>query len=370
MSAQTVRIGIIGVGWYAGTNLIPKLRETGRVEIVAIARRSADRLALAQQELKVREAYTDWREMLQKSALDAVVVCTPPNAHAGPTLAALERGLHVFVEKPMALASADAQRMVVAAAKAGRILMVGYNARGMASWRTIKRLLSEGAIGTVRQVSVSACVDVRFIWRGMALPEETQNVVASSEFYGDVFERGNWRTVPGIVGGGMFADIGSHIQDLMLWLGNGSPRQVACFAQSTGSPSIISALALLDNGVLLSIAFNDAVSGGEAITFYGNGRMTFSGDRGLLTADWAQMMTTEAEQIWIEQDGVRSKVEPKFETIHPAVAFVATVLDGAPNMCPAHEATQVVALTEAAHQSAAEGRIVQVDTVEWQQTAS
>jgi hypothetical protein len=51
--------------------------------------------------------------------------------------------------------------------------MVGYNARGMGSWRTIKRLLTRGG-GTVRQVSVTACVDVRFIWRGMALPEETR----------------------------------------------------------------------------------------------------------------------------------------------------------------------------------------------------
>ncbi len=71
------------------------------------------------------------------------------------------------------------------------------------------------------------------------------------------------------------------------------------------------------------------------------------------------MMATEAEQIWIERDGIRTKVEPKFETIHPAAAFVATVMDGAPNICPAHEAAQVVVLTEAAYQSGAEGRIVQ-----------
>lgn len=359
MSNQKLRIGIIGIGWYA-TELIAALRETGRVEIVAISRRNPERLALAQQQLKISEAYTDWREMLEKSALDAVVVATPPNAHAEPTVAALERGLHVFVEKPLATTQADAQRMVAAAAKTDRILMVGYNARGMASWRTIKRQLCEGAIGTLRQVSVSACVDVRFIWRGMALPDETQNVIASSEFYGDVFARGNWRTIPESVGGGMFADIGSHIQDIMLWLANGSPAQVAAFAQSTSSPSIITALAHLDNGMLLSITFNDAISGGEKISFYSTGRMTFYGDRGLLTADWTKMMTTEAEQIWIEQDGVRTKIEPEFETINPVSAFVATVIDGASNICPAHEAARVVALTEAAYKSAAEGQIVQV----------
>ena len=163
MSEQRLRIGIIGIGWYAATVLIPKLRETGRVEIVAIARRRADRLALAQRELKIGEAYTDWQEMLEKSALDAVVVCTPPNAHTEPTLVALERGLHVFVEKPMALKSEDAQRMV-SAMQADRVLMVGYNARGMGGWRTIHHLLTEGAIGTTRQVDATACVDARIFW--------------------------------------------------------------------------------------------------------------------------------------------------------------------------------------------------------------
>jgi predicted dehydrogenase len=359
MPDQKLRVGIIGIGWYAGGALLPKLRETGRAEIVAISRRSADRLALAQQELNIPEAYVDWREMLEKSALDAVVVCTPPNVHAEPTLAALERGLHVFVEKPMALTSAEAQRMVEAGAKTDKILMVGYNARGMGSWRTIKRLLSEGAIGAVRQVSVTICADVRFLWQAMRVPEELQGWFAPSTYYGDVFAPGNWRSIPASVGGGMFADIGSHVQDLMLWLGNGSPAQVACFAQNAGSPSILSVLAHLENGVLLSIAFNDAVSGGEVINFYSNGRMTFYGDRGQLTADWAQIMTTEAEQVWLEQDGVRTKVEPEFETIHPATAFIAAIMDGAPNICPAYEAARVVALTEAAYRSAAEGCIVQ-----------
>lgn len=361
MTDQKLRIGIIGIGWYAGEALVPKLRETGRVEIVAISRRNPDRLALAQKALDVPEAYTDWREMLDKSALDAVVVGTPPNIHTEPTIAALEKGLHVFLEKPMTLTNADAQHILAAAAKTDRTLMIGYNARGMGGWRTVKRLLSDGAIGTIRQVSVESFGDARFMWQGMTLPEEQQNPFATSPSYFDeVFARGNWRTIPDAVGGGMFADIGSHIQDLMLWLTNGSPNHVACFAQSNGMPSIISALAQFDNGVLLSIAFNDNVSAGEKMAFRAGGRMTFYGDKGLLTADWTKIMTTEAEEIWLEQEGVRTKVEPQFETIHPATAFVATVLDGAPNICPAHEAARVVALTEAAYQSAAEKRLVQV----------
>ena len=360
MTNQKLRIGVIGIGWYAGATLIPSLRETGRAEIVAIARRNPDRLAQAQAELQIPAVFTDWREMLDKTKLDAVVVSTPPNTHAEPTVAALERGLHVFVEKPIALTAADAQRMRAAAAAADRTLMVGYNARGMGSWRTIKRLLSQGAIGTLRQVNVTACMDLRFIWRAMDLPEETQNVFASTAYYSDVFGRGNWRTQPDVVGGGMFGDVGSHIQDIALWLADGTPTQVASFAQSTGSPSVLSALAHLDNGVLFSLAFNDAVSGGETLRpFYSRGCMTFYGDRGQITADWTKIMSTEAEQIWLEQEGVRTQVEPAFESFHPATAFVSIVLDGESNICPAHEAARVVALTSGIYQSIAEGRIVQ-----------
>ena len=360
MTDSKLRIGVIGIGWYAGTALIPKLRATGRAEIIAISRRNADRLAQAKQELGVAEAYTDWHEMLEKSELDAVVVSTPPNLHAEPTLAALERGLHVFVEKPLALTRADVERMMTASAKTDRIVMVGYNARYMGSWRTIKRLLDEDAIGTLRQVDVTTGMDLRFIWQAMALPEADQALFDASEYYGDVFTRGNWRTDPEIVGGGMFADVGSHIQDIALWLANGAPAQVMGFAQRPAYPSIISALARLDNGILFSITFHDGVSGGEKVTAYNKGRMTFQGDRGRLTADWERIMSSEAGQIWLEQDGVGHKIEPEFPTVDPAAAFIATVLDGATNLCPAHEAARAAVLTEAVYRSIAEGLMVDV----------
>ena len=110
-SNDRLRIGIIGIGWYAALRHVPSFRDTGRAEIVAISRRNPDRLALAKQELNVAAAYTDWQQMLEQATLDAVVICTPNNLHAEPAIAALERGLHVLVEKPMALTSQSAQAM-------------------------------------------------------------------------------------------------------------------------------------------------------------------------------------------------------------------------------------------------------------------
>ena len=156
-----LRMGIAGIGLYAATAHVPQFRDTGRAEVVAIARRNAERLELAQEALAIPQSYNSWQLMLMEADLDALVVCTPNNFHVEPTIAALEQGLHVLVEKPMALTSADAQKMASAAKEAEGILMVGYNARGMGSWRAVKEALLAGRIGTIQQINVTSGIDGR-----------------------------------------------------------------------------------------------------------------------------------------------------------------------------------------------------------------
>ena len=155
MTDNKLRVGIIGAGFIAAIAHIPQLRATGRAEVVAIARRDAERLALVQRELAVPEAYTDWREMLDKSRLDAVVVCTPHNLHVEPTLAALERGQHVLLDKPVTDTVEGAQLLVRAAKGSKAVLTVGENVRGMRSWRAVKRAIDAGMVGRLRQISVT-----------------------------------------------------------------------------------------------------------------------------------------------------------------------------------------------------------------------
>jgi len=147
VSADKLRVGIIGIGWYAVVGHVPALRATGRAEVVAISRRNPELLERTKQELDIPEAYTGWRQMLERAELDAVVVSTPHPLHAEHTVGALEQGLHVLVEKPMALRYMDARRMVQASEEAARVLMVGYDGRGMGSWRAVKRVLESGASG-------------------------------------------------------------------------------------------------------------------------------------------------------------------------------------------------------------------------------
>jgi predicted dehydrogenase len=366
MSTNKLRVGIIGIGWYAACNHVPHLRDTGMAKVVAISRRNPERLALAKEALGIPGAYTDWREMLDQVELDAVVVSTPNYLHAEHTLAALERGLHVLVEKPMALTYRDAQRMVQTAEEADRVLMVGCNARGMRSWRAAKHVLEAGTIGQIRQVSVTHCLDLRSLWQDVKPSVGIQNWLQSSElvgtFLGDCFSRRHWRTNPEMSGGGGFVDVGTHVMDLMLWLAGAPPTQVVAFAQTGGGglASIVNTQARLANGASLSLTFNDNVAGGD-FSFYGHGRLTVYADRGLLTADWTGFMSTEAQEIWVEHEGSREKVEPDTAPVTPAAAFVKTILHGAPNIAPAREAAHAVALTEAAYRSVEQHSIIEIE---------
>ena len=82
-----IRVGIIGLGWWAIERHVPEFRKTGRADIVAVSRRNPERLAMAKEAVGVEYAFTDWREMLDKTKLDAVVVSTPHDHHREPTIA-------------------------------------------------------------------------------------------------------------------------------------------------------------------------------------------------------------------------------------------------------------------------------------------
>ena len=93
--SDRLRIGIIGIGMIAFVEHVPAIRATDRAELVAVSRRNPEALAQAKEVLGVAEAYIDWRDMLEHSRLDAVIVATSHSSHAAPTIAALvDRPVH------------------------------------------------------------------------------------------------------------------------------------------------------------------------------------------------------------------------------------------------------------------------------------
>ena len=118
---MTLRVAVVGGGLVAQAMHLHYLKhQTERFDLVAVADPSKTVREALQQLYNLEATYADYRELLDGTKLDAVVICSPSQTHAEVTLAALELGLHVLVEKPMCITLADADRIVEARDRAGR----------------------------------------------------------------------------------------------------------------------------------------------------------------------------------------------------------------------------------------------------------
>jgi myo-inositol 2-dehydrogenase/D-chiro-inositol 1-dehydrogenase len=124
---RRVRLGLIGAGFAAGLHA-GSLATIGGVELAAVADPVADRAKALAGRVGAR-AYPDHRRMLEAEPLDGVYVCVPPFAHGPPELAVLERGLPLFVEKPIAIDLATAETVAAEVARRGLVTATGYHWR-------------------------------------------------------------------------------------------------------------------------------------------------------------------------------------------------------------------------------------------------
>lgn len=149
--AKRVRIGVVGAGLIGQVEHIPNLRRLERLfDLVGIADASADmRRELESRGLKTFSGY----EQLLDAGLDAVLVAAPDQYHAEITLNALDRGVHVFCEKPICFSVPQAQEIAAARDKAGKVVQVGYMKRFDPSYEKLLSLLPKDA-SQLRMISV------------------------------------------------------------------------------------------------------------------------------------------------------------------------------------------------------------------------
>ncbi len=158
---KRVRIAVIGLGWF-GEKHCEALSGIPHVELHALCTRTESRLKVLARTFGVRKTYTDYRALLADPDVDAVSVVTMWDQHAAPTLAALEAGKHVFLEKPMASTNADCERIVRAAKAASKHFMVGHICRFNPRYAAAKEAIAAGKIGGIVSMyarrNIPACV--------------------------------------------------------------------------------------------------------------------------------------------------------------------------------------------------------------------
>jgi predicted dehydrogenase len=170
-------IGLIGTGYMgkchalAWNAVAPTFGDVGRPRLVALGEVDQALAERKAQELGFAKATADWRALVADPEVDVVSITTPNQFHAPMAIAALEAGKHVWCEKPMAPTLAEAEAMRDAARRAGKVAVLGYNYIQSPSFRLIRELVKEEAIGRVNHVRVEmdedfmADPDGAFSWR-------------------------------------------------------------------------------------------------------------------------------------------------------------------------------------------------------------
>jgi len=192
-ATDVVRFGIVGPGKVAELHAIA-LARIPAARLVAVTGRGPDRTEMFGRRHGAR-VDPGLPAMLERGGLDAVIVCTPHPLHPEQAIAAARAGLHVIVEKPMALDSDDCDRMLAAAREAGVLLSIVSQRRWYEPVRRVKGAIDEGRIGEPGLATVQVLG-----WRGP-----------------DYYAMDAWRgTVEG-EGGGVLVNQAVHQIDLICW---------------------------------------------------------------------------------------------------------------------------------------------------------
>jgi predicted dehydrogenase len=265
---STIKVGLIGGGGIVDAHIRGYRAYADVIEVTAVAdvidetaRRRAAELGAA--------AYTDFRQMILETDLDAVDICLPHHLHAEAIVSAAQAGKHILCEKPLCLTVEQASKVQQAVSTAGVTLMCAHNQLFLPAVSTAKHLLDEGILGTVYEVRIT------------------------DTFYNDFNPQNmGWRATAATSGGGELMDTGYHPTYLMLHLADGSPVEATAllsrhrlrFMDSEDSAQV---LVRFDNGIV-----------GHLVTSWaydppaGTERFSVVGERGSLHSDGTSLTVT------------------------------------------------------------------------------
>jgi predicted dehydrogenase len=183
------RLGFLGVGWI-GRHRMGAIAESGVAEIVAMADASETALERAREHAPKCAIASSLEELLD-AELDGIVIATPSAMHAAQTIEALEHGVAVFCQKPLARTAAETRRVIEAARVADRLLGVDLSYRFTNGMQRIRDLARRGELGSIYAVDL--------VFHNAYGPDKP------------------WFFDPRLSGGGCVIDLGIHLVDLALW---------------------------------------------------------------------------------------------------------------------------------------------------------
>lgn len=321
--ADRLQIAVVGIGRW-GRNLVRVFRAVDRCRVRALCDVEASRLAtFARGDGDAPRLCEDYADLLADPALDAVVIATPPASHAGLTLAAIEAGKHVFVEKPMALSTRDAARVRAESKRCGLQVMVGHVLRFHPGVLALSELTESGHLGQVRTIVAERVGPL------------------TGKFDGDPW----WSLAP-------------HDVSLIRHLFGADPIDVAVTALSSSDAAA---------GVVAELRFRGERRATIRISSSSSERhrrVTLVGTRAVAVLE----DRVDAPSLWVSDPGnaacwSRLSTAPAEPLLLEAEHFVDSLLSGSPVRTDADEGHAVVRALEAGHASLRAGGIPRFATL-------
>ena len=324
-----IRIGIMGLGWW-GKQIAICLADSPRFRIVAGCDIDIAMAApfAAEKKLKLVD---DYKALLASSDVDAVAIVTPPLLHEEMAVAAFAAGKHVFCEKPLALTTASAERIMAACKKAGGVLGIGHERRFEPAMEEMCRLFESGALGRVLHMDAN---------------------VSHNNFR--KMDPSNWRRDPRQAPAGAWTALGIHLGDMFVSLA-GKPVRVTARTASQIFPApgedFVSAEIDFENGA------RGRITCLSTPPFYG--RFTLVCDQGWVEVQTAEMSTRVFHRVLFtvvrmaagraESLGMPTRVRLNFE------AWADAIERGAPYRFTTDQLLANIRILDAATRSAANG---------------
>lgn len=232
---RKIKLGLVGCGWYGLVNVKAALK-AGGAEIAGICDVDSEHLAKSAEEIEKLQGsrpqtFKLYDDLLKMPELEGMIIATPPHWHALQFIAACERGLDIYCEKPLAYDVREGRAMVEAAQKSGRIIQIGFQRRQAAGFGEARRYLQEGKAGAI------ISVDAQIHYTAGTSDPAPQPPPASLDWdlwcgpgplipYSPQVGHKSWR-LEKTSGHGHLVDWGIHLIDTARWmLSEGAPRSV------------------------------------------------------------------------------------------------------------------------------------------------
>lgn len=345
MSSGVPRIGLIGTGWWATEHHLPSLAGFEGARLTAVADADIDRARAAATRFDIGHAFDDAEDLYASGTVDGVIIATTHATHHRLARAALDHGLHVFVEKPLALTARDAWDLVARSDDQGVHLMVGYTHLFTSTAQELRSVVASGWLGELIAVAAIFTSSVEQFYRGEGVAGETSG--PQPDTYADPK-----------AGGGQGHTQVTHALGMLLTVTAELPIEAHAY-MTNGRVAVDLADAIsfrFEGGAVGSVASSGSIRGEQPDAQV----IHYLGSDGAAIQDLGSATVTLANG-----DGPRRVLSPapdegSYPADVPARRFAEVISGRSSNPAPAGPAARATALLESAYLSAATGKPVAV----------